>query len=124
MPMITAIELDDLVLFRESAGEAYRRHARLGAGVAHPDLFDARHCVANEFCHCHFVRVGYPEARSTLRRRLHRSDDCRMRMAENCRTPRADVVDVVVAIDIKNVRTLSPIDEEWLSAHGTECAHG
>ena len=43
-------------------------------------------------------------------------------MAENGRTPRAHVVNVCVAIDIVQVRTLGPLDEKGFSADTAECA--
>ncbi len=44
-------------------------------------------------------------------------------MPENERTPRADVIDVLVAIGIEDVRTLPAHDEGRIAAHGTKSAN-
>ena len=43
-------------------------------------------------------------------------------MAEDERPPGADVVDVFVAIYIKQARTATVGEDDWLAADGLECA--
>jgi hypothetical protein len=47
----------------------------------------------------------------------------RMRMAENGRSPGADVVDVIVAIDIEHPRALGSVHEKRLAADRAKRAH-
>ena len=44
-------------------------------------------------------------------------------MAENSRSPSADVIDVIVAIHIKDMRALGFVDEKGLAADGAKGAH-
>ena len=52
-----------------------------------------------------------------------RCDDARMRVAEDQRAPREDVVDVAVAVDVDEVRALAALDEERRAADRAERAH-
>jgi hypothetical protein len=54
------------------------------------------------------------------RSRFNRFDDRRMRVPENQRSPRTDVVDVPVAVHIPNVRACAPVDDNRLTADASE----
>src|SRR5262245_49668995 len=43
-----------------------------------------------------------------------------MRVAEDQRPPREDVVDVAVAVDVDEIRTFTSLDEQWPSADRLE----
>ncbi len=45
-------------------------------------------------------------------------------MSKNVRTPRADIVDVLSAIDVKQEHSLSPLDEHRVPPHRTEGPRG
>ena len=49
-------------------------------------------------------------------------DDARVAVAEDQRPPRADVVEVAVAVDVEEVRPLAAGDEQRLAADGAERA--
>src|SRR5947209_19073382 len=44
-------------------------------------------------------------------------------MAEDRRTPRADVVDVFPTVDVPDPRTGRALDEKWLASYAAEGAH-
>ena len=44
-------------------------------------------------------------------------------MAENCRSPGADVINQLIAIHVLNARTFGLVHEERLAANGAKCAH-
>src|SRR5438132_1287375 len=46
-----------------------------------------------------------------------------MRMSQNCRSPRADVVQIFVSIHVPYPRAFRPVDEEWLSSDSAKGAH-
>src|SRR5882762_3971725 len=46
-----------------------------------------------------------------------------MRMAENSWSPRANVIDVFVSIDVIHPRAPGPVDKEWFSAHSAKRPH-
>ena len=60
------------------------------------------------------------EARSQLQRLDDRRVDPGMGMAQDHRAPRADVVDVLVAVDVVEVGAWRPGHERRLAADGTE----
>ena len=55
---------------------------------------------------------------------FHRGHDTRMRMTEDQRPPRADVIEVAVAVDIDEESALAASDEGRLSANGAEGPRG
>src|ERR1039458_10019055 len=123
MPVIAAVELDDLVALREPPRQADGRHARLGARVAHPHLLHAGHPAANHLCQRDLERVRDAEARAGFRRRLDGLDNPGMRMAEDGRPPGADVVDILIAVHVPHPRAFRFVDEERLAADGAERPH-
>src|SRR4029077_3486865 len=64
-----------------------------------------------------------PKARALTRRRDHRLDDRGRRVPEDERAPGADIVHILVAIRIPNVRALAAHDVERLASHSTKSAH-
>jgi hypothetical protein len=47
-----------------------------------------------------------------------------MRVAQNQRSPRADVVDVLVSVGVPQARTGCSIDNDGFAAHGAKRAYG
>ena len=116
MTVIAAIELHYLVALGEAAREADGGHAGLGAGIAHTDLLHAGCCFADELRHRDFEGVRNAEAGPLLCGVLNSSDNFGVGMAQDGWAPGADVVDVIVAIDVKNMRPGGAVDEERLAA--------
>ena len=98
--VIATLEFDDLVPAGESSGETDRGHRGLGAAIHHPHFLDRRHPLTDFAREFDFQRIRNAEARAAIRRRLHRRDDRRMRVAEDRRAPGADVIDLAVAVDV------------------------
>ena len=117
-------ELDDLRPPRERPRDAQRAHRGLGPGADEPDELEARHRLLNEARELELERAGRAEARPLAQRLLERTDDSRMRMAENERPPGEDVVEVAVAVDVDEVRAFAALDEERRAAHGSKRADG
>ena len=74
--------------------------------------------------HRDFERIRNAEAGAVFGGGLDGGNDFRMRVAENGRSPGADVVDVFVAIHVPDARALGFVDEERLAADGAEGADG
>src|SRR6266850_39392 len=68
-------------------------------------------------------RIGNAKAGSMLGRLFDRADNRRMSVAENSRAPGANVIDVLVAIDIINAGAPGAVDEERFTAYPAKCAH-
>ncbi len=123
VPVVTADELDDLRALRERARDANRAHRRLRAGAHEADELEARHRVADEPREVELEGARRAEARSLAQRLLERGYDPRMRVAEDQRAPREDVVHVAVPVDVDEIRALAAVDEERRAADRLERAH-
>ena len=50
-------------------------------------------------------------------------DNLRVRMAQNQRSPRTNVIDVLVPIGVPQARAGCSINHDWFAAHGAKRAH-
>ncbi len=120
MPVIAAVEFQQLFATGRRAGQADRAHHRLSAGVNHPHFLDggdARNDLASQL---DLQRRRRPEARAVLTRQLDGFDDGRMGVAENRRPPRTDVIDVVATIDVSQTAASRRADVSRRSADGVK----
>ena len=78
---------------------------------------------ADQLRHRDFERIWNAETRAVIGGGFHRRNNFWMRMTENRRSPSEHVIDVVIAIDIPDVRTAGAINEERLPAHRAKGAH-
>ena len=122
MPVPAALEFGDFVPAGMAAGQAHRRHRRLGPRTHHPHHFNGGHHLHNALGQCDF-QLGRSTKTGPLGAGfLYGLYDAGMGMAENERPPRAHVVDVFAAVDIKNPRTSPPVDKARTAAHCAESA--
>src|SRR5437763_11983123 len=105
MPMVTTVELDDLVAASETARQSNARHGRFGAAVDHADFFDRRHPLADQLGEFDLERIGNSKTQPARRGVADKIDNYFRSVSENSWTPTADVVDVLVVIDIPNLRS-------------------
>src|ERR1039458_6820748 len=68
-------------------------------------------------------RIGNAEARAVLGGGFDGGDDFRMRVAEDGRSPGADVINQFIAVHVPDFRAAGPVDEERIAAHRAERAH-
>ena len=87
MAVVTAVELDDIITFRETAGEADGGHGRLGARAADADFFHRWHPSADGAGHFDLEQVGDAEGDAALGDFVDRVGDDDGRVAENVRPP-------------------------------------
>src|SRR3990172_642574 len=122
--VIVAGKLDNHVPAGEAAGQPDRAHRGFGARVHEPDLLDTRHGLDDQLGQ--FVLGGGrgAEAGAAADGRVEGRDDCRMAMAEDHRSPRADVIDVAVAVDVPQIGTRAALDNHRLAANGSERPRG
>ena len=124
--VVAAVELDDLASRPVNAArEPQRAHRRLGARArrsAPSRSTAARRAISSASSTS--SAVGAPKLVPRRSAASTRRDDLRVRVAEDQRAPRADVVDVAVAVDVEEVRALAAVDEERRAADGAERAHG
>ena len=120
MSVIAAGELHDHIASGMPACEADRRHGRFGPRVHHPHLLDRGHDFDDEFGQFRFQDRGCSKTRAVRQRAFDRADHRRMSMPEDMRTPRSDVIDQPIAIDVVQVGPFAAFDDERLSAHATK----
>ena len=123
--VIGAGELDQLLAPGCRAREAHGAHRRLGARVDHPHHLDRREAVADLGGELDLA-LGRGAVAGALRGGLgDRLDDRRMRVAADQRAPRADPVDVAMAVDVDQLEALAAIDEDRvLAADRAHRPHG
>src|SRR5882724_9008359 len=122
MTVVAAIELDNLVAFGESACKTNSGHRGLGTRIAHPNLLNTWHERTNQLRHRDFEWIRNPKARAVFGGLLHRLDDFRMRVAQDRRTPRPDVVHVIISINVPNACSFGFIDKKRLPSHSSKRA--
>src|SRR5262249_36637661 len=66
-------------------------------------------------------RVRNPKTRPVGCSLLHRLNDSRMRVPQNRRAPGADVIHILVSVDVLDVSSFSFGDKERLAANRTKC---
>ena len=122
--VIAAFEFDDEVAAGEAARHPDGRHGGFGAGVHQAHHFDRRHGAANGLRQFDFPLGGSAETGSDGERAFDGRENRGVAMAEQQRTPGADVIDVLVAIDVEDVRPLAARDENGVAADAAESADG
>src|SRR5690349_20894396 len=123
MAVIAAFEFDDEVAIREPARHADGGHGRFGARVHQTYHFDGRDSLADGFRQLDFALGGRAEAGAGCERFARCLHDGRMRVAQQQRSPGADVIDILVAVRIEDVRALAARDEQRRSADAAESSH-
>ena len=123
--VVGAGELEELLAAGGGAGEPDRAHRRLGAGGGHPQHVDRRHARARPAsASSTSPAVGAPNV-VPLRGRLgDRREHRRVRVAVDQRAPRADVVDVDVAVDVGELGAGGALDEDRVAPDRAHRAHG
>ena len=106
-----------------AAREANGAHAGLGARADQAHHVDRRHQGDDGFGQFDLALGGGAEREAFERGFLHRFEYRRMAVAQNHRAPRADVVDVALAVGVPHVSALRPGDKARRAADGLEGAH-
>ena len=128
MTVVAARELNNLVATGHTARQANRSHGRFSTGGHHTHLINrAGNCRVNTVDH-QLSQLSLRRARRTKRqaalsRLLNSLNHLRMRVTQNRRAPRADQVNVLVAVRIVQVRALSLRRKRGGAAHRIEGAH-
>src|SRR5215203_6326851 len=122
--MVVAVELENPLSSRISAGEPDGAHRRLRSGVGHPDHLDGRDSPAHLVRELDFELRRGAESRTFPRCGLYSLDDLRIRMPEDERTVAHHVIDIRVAVYIEDVRAFATIHKHRVSTDRAECPHG
>ena len=112
VPVVGAGELEHLVAPGGRARQPQRAHRRLGARRGHAQHVDRRHARTDELRELDLGCRRRAEGGAALGRIGDGLDHLGMGMAVDQRPPRADVVDVGVAVDVGDLRALGTVDEQ------------
>ena len=124
MAVIAAFEFDDDFAAGGGAGQADGRHGGLGAGADEAHLLDGGVAGDDALGEVGFRGRGRSKAGGVARGALDGFDDGRKGMAQNHRSPGAEVVDVAVAVGIGEPGALGGGDEGRCAADGAKGPHG
>ena len=116
MTVVVARKLHDHIAARKAARQPNRAHRGFRARIHEPHFLDARHGLDDQLRQLIFRFRRRTKARATARRFFDRRHDARIRMPQNERPPRADVIDVAIAIDIPQIRSFTALNDNRLSA--------
>ena len=124
VPVVTALELQHEVAVGGGARQTQRRHCRLGAGADEAHHLDRGHGGDDALRELRLGLGGRAEGGAARGCGAHRLDHRRVGVTEDQRAERADVVDVLVAVDIGDRRAGAGGDDHRLAAHRPVGAHG
>jgi hypothetical protein len=121
--VVVAVELHELVAAGVSACEADRAHGRLCAGGDHAHHLDGGHDLHERLGHAD-LELGRGAETGALHELLaHGVQHDIGRVTQDHRAPRADEVDVLVAVRVPHPVALGVVVEDRRRADGAERAH-
>src|SRR5205085_12389843 len=121
--VITTFELHQLRPSGDATCETNRRHRRFGAAAYHAYHLDRRHCIDHFLRELDFEFGRCAKAGSLGCDFLNSSDDFFIRVAQNHRSPRTDIVDVSISIDVGDGRATRRADKSWRASNAAKSAH-
>ena len=126
--VVAARELNNLVATSHTTRQTNRSHGRLSTGRHHTHLINSArnrrvNTVDHQLSQLSLRRARRTEGQAALSRLLNSLNHLRMRVTQNRRTPRADQVNVLVAVRIVQVRALSLRRKRRSATHRIEGAH-
>mmetsp|Transcript_60032 Transcript_60032/g.82502 ORF Transcript_60032/g.82502 Transcript_60032/m.82502 type:complete len:216 (-) Transcript_60032:77-724(-) len=124
MAVVAALELDDSLAPGEGAHQADHAHARLRAAVREAHHLDGGHSLDHHLRQVVLQKRRGTEGGALLHLLVQGLQDGVIRVANDGRAPGADVVNVLVAINIPRIRALDPVKDHRVAAHGLEGADG
>src|ERR1700733_4000381 len=124
MPVVAAFEFHDIFALGISAGQTDGRHSGFRTRVHEADFLHLRKRGDDEFRQIGFRRSGRAEGGSVPCRGRNRLDYFWSSMPENKRPPGTDVVDVLVAVGVEEMRSLTADDERRVAFDGAKSTRG
>src|SRR5579872_4428601 len=123
MSVITTFEFHNVLTLGISARQPNGGHSRFCAGAYEAHFLYMRKCGKHNLSQVSLAGRRSSEAGAIAGSVHNGFDHFGGSMSENKRAPRADVVDVLVAIRVENMRTLTAHNERSVSTHRTESAY-
>src|SRR5262249_7662446 len=124
MAVVVARKLYDHVAAGITPRQTNCAHRRFRTGAHQPHFFDARHRCDDKLRQFVLGFCGRANTGPSPSRFFNSVDNGRIRVTENEWSPGSDIVDVSVAIDIDQVRTLATLDNNRLPTDAAERPRG
>ena len=124
MTVIAPLELDDLIAARVAASQANGAHAGFRARTHEAHGFDIGHDLDDFFGNKRFAFGDGAERQTRVNGGVHGFNHGRMVVAEDHRTPGADVIDVAATFGIPHVGAFGATDKARCAANTLESAYG
>lgn len=124
MTVVATYEFHDLVASGCCTGQPYRRHGGFGAARDESDPLQDGHASNDFFSEQGLGDCGRTKGTGVVDGINHRLTDRGMPMTEDHRTPRANEVDVAIAVDVCHPGALTALEIDGSSADGMEGSHG
>ena len=102
--VVAAFKLHNLIAAGVAASPTDGAHAGFGAGGDETDFFNGRNETLNFFGNINFNDGRSTEAQAVVNGFFDSFNDVRIVVTEDHRTPRSDVVDVLLTFDVVHVR--------------------
>ena len=116
--MVASFELNDLVPACGASSEADCAHSGFCAGAGHANLLKTRNETAESLGEFDLNFGWTAKAETVLSCADHRVTNLRVVMTHDHRAPRQHVVDVPLAVDVKNVSAVSTLHKSRRPPHG------
>src|SRR5215210_1483451 len=121
--VVVAVELEDLLSSRVSAGEPDGAHRRLRPRVGHPDCLYRRDGPAHQLSELDLEFRRGTEGRALSGHGLYCLDNLRECVPEHERTVAHHVVQIGIAVDVEDARTFTALHEQRISTDRSEGPH-
>ena len=123
MPVIAADTFDDEIATGHRPGETDGAHGGFGTAVDESHHLNGGQCGGDGGGELSFS-LGWRTVTGTAPDRFgERGHDALIRMPDNHRPVTSDVVDVFIAIEIRDKAAFGPLNEQRPSTHGFVCSH-
>ena len=123
MSVVAALEFNDEVPLRHPSCQPYRAHRGFRTARHKADLLNKWNCPRNQASQFQFEFRRHAEARAAPRLLRKRFADCRIRMPQDNRSPRAHVIKQLVPVRIVKILPASAFDDQRFAAYGLERPH-
>ncbi len=121
--VVSADGLDDHLAPGRRPRQAQGAGDGLAPGRGHAQLLDGGHRLGDALGEPHLGLGGRAEGRAVGQGRRHGLEDLGRRVAEDRRPPRAEIVDVLVAVDVPQPRPAGAGDEDRVPADRAHRPH-
>ena len=121
--MIASVKFDNRVPSSDPTRQANSTHRGFGTRINHAHHLNRRDRFNDHLGELDFKVNRGAKAGSSFQHRCNRLDYRRVSVSENQRSPRANIITVVIPVSVNDQTALCTIDENRIGAHRLAGAH-